>query len=298
MSSTPQEQPGRRRGLALAAVVTACVAGTSPSALAQPALDVPDGTPWVEGTGWNTKDTMLRRNLRREVKYTIEDIVELYLVYDHYRDLFSKLWPLGRTMVDDFRGGPSHLIDDIQLPMFFAGLSLPDDHVIYTNGITGSPMDVDGAFAAVFAPDPLFDAAGHADQAERVANQVLVTAQGTLLSAYRHAEELEQRNDYYLEELMEEVRTALPRTRGMEELQADLDAFITQEYFLLEHSLMLLGNLKAIGGASETFWDAQSAVRRTVEAPAATGAVGTVVVPPAPGPIYGPSPVGGDSGGE
>lgn len=298
--------PHRPRGtggykwLATMSLIAGGFAGSAPEVRAQPiAIDVPHGTPWVRGAGWNTKDTMLRRNLRREVKYTLEDIVELWLMYDHYRDLFGRLWPFASEAVDDMMSGSVFELDHIALPLEYASWSVAGGELIgFNTGILYGAADADAEFARVYAPDPSFDGLEHADQAAMVAEQALVTAQATLLSAARHAENLDYRNERYLENLMQQVRTALPRTKGLEEIQADLDAYISQEYLLLENALLLLGNLKAVEGASGTFWDAQAAVRQSVEAPASTIAPGLVPLPPPPGLPYTSSPGGGRAAGE
>ena len=242
---------------ALAGGAFAC----SPAAGAQwvPPLDVPEGTPTTPGVGHNTKDTMLRRGVRREVRATVEQIAQMYAIYDHYKELFARLIPDGQDLVDGMRlSGGWYAPDFMSYTLQDAGVALPEGELLsfHTGAIISGSIDPDALFAEVYVPDPSMNREEYADRRSRASQQALAAAQATLLAAGRHIENLEQRNEDYLEPLMGLVRTALPRTRGLEEIQTDVDAFIAQEYMLLEHALLLLGNLKATKGAYEASLDA------------------------------------------
>ena len=267
-------------GTALTAALGCILA---PASQAQPyPIDVPDGTPWIQGTGWNTKDTMLRRGVRREKNKTIEELLQMWYMYDHYSDLFARLLGSG-DIVDDMRLAGDFVPDWLLRPLEEGNLEVSGGELVSTiTGTLFSPQDLDLVFAEVYGPDAGFSAYEHEQQATAVAEQGIAMARAALRSAARHALLLEERNGVYLEPLMMQTRTALPQTMGLEEIKAAADVYIAQEYVLLENALLVLANLKATSGAVEAFSDAQHAIRTPGELDAIQAALDAIVVPAAP----------------
>jgi hypothetical protein len=258
----------------------------SPAA-AQPApLDVPEGTPVVPGQGRNSKDSMLRRGVQREVKETLKELLALYAIWEEYKDLLSLL-PGWSRPVDDFSVAvdyvPTYLPEYLSRPLTeMAGGALAGDAVSFARGLDLSGGELDALYHAINSPLVTLDGAARREQAAYVADQAAGVAAATLLSAGRHAEDMAHRNDAYLERMLRDVRTALPRTAGLQQVQAELDAFVTQEYFLLEHAVMLLANLKAVGGTLDAFGEAQGAVYVGPETEALLSTTRSAEVPPPP----------------
>jgi hypothetical protein len=271
-------------------LLVAAAAATPTVAQAQwvPPIDVPDGTPTTPGVGHNTKDTMLRRGVRREVRATVTQLAQVYAIYEHYKELFALLVPSTDDLIDNMRApGGGYSIDHMSYVLQDVGGLLPEGELMsfHTGNIFSGAVDRDALFAEVYVPDPSMDREQFTERRDKAGQQALAAAQATLLAAGRHIEDLEERNDEYLEPLIGLVRTALPRTRGLEEIQANLDAFIVQEYLLLEHALLLLGNLKATKGAYEASLDASVVMEAASDADA-FGDTYVGVPVPAPPPRY------------
>jgi hypothetical protein len=243
-------------------------------------IDVPPGFVPPPGVGRRAKDSVLRRNLRRERDRTIEDLVTYWMLYQHYRDMFTGL---GSQYVFDMSMAGDYLLDRMNDEIVDAGIDTEIGQLVsFAEGAITSGADLELLFNEVYVPTAGATIEEQGRRTRIAAEQAITIARTTLLSANDHAHLLESRNAAVLERMMSQVRSAFPRTTGLEELQADIDLFISQEYFLLENAALLLANLKTTRASYEAFLEAQSAVRTYHDAPAAVSATDAVVVPAAP----------------
>ena len=263
------------------ATVVALTELAAPDAKAQDIpIDVPSDYAPPPGVGRNSKDSVLRRNLRREKGATITDLLHLWGLYQHYRDMLTGL---GSQYVFDMEGAGYYLLDSMGDDLIHAGLDTEIGQLVsFAEGAITSGADLEALFNEVYVPNAGDSIEEQARRTRVAAEQALALAKTTLLSANDHALLLESRNADILESLMGEVRGAFARTTALEELQADVDLYTSQEYFLLEHATLLLANLKATRASYEAFIEAQSAVRTYHDAPAAVTASENAPIPAAP----------------